>query len=57
MAAIRKQVDGHAASPAVGGARKPMRVMSAAARAKLARNLAKARAAKAAKVKRTAAAA
>jgi hypothetical protein len=93
MAAIRKQVDGHAAAPAVNGARGPKRVMSAAdkrriaaaqrrrwaafhaeqkggsakieprrklsaaAKAKLAANLAKARAAKAAKAKRMAKAA
>jgi hypothetical protein len=56
MATIRKQVDGHAAAPAVNGARRPKRVMSAAARARLAANLAKARAAKAGKAKRMAAA-
>jgi hypothetical protein len=93
MAAIRKQVHGHAAAPAVDGARRPKRVMSAAARRRIAaaqrkrwavfhagqksgtailhrsgncrlwprlssrRNLTKARAAKAAKVKRMAKAA
>jgi hypothetical protein len=93
IAAIRKQVDGHGAAPAVSGVLKPKRVMSpaakrriaaaqrkrwvafhaeqkagaaktvpkrklsAAAKAKLAANPAKARAAKAAKVKRIAAAA
>jgi hypothetical protein len=36
MAAIRKQVDGHVAAPAVSGARKPRRVMSAAARRRIA---------------------
>jgi hypothetical protein len=92
MAAIRKQVDGHAAARAAVGAPGPKRILSAAARrriaaaqrkrwavfhadqkrgaaktapkrklsaaarAKLVRNLAKARAAKAAKAKRTAAA-
>ena len=93
MAAIRKQVHGHAAAPAVDGARRPKRIvsaaakrriaaaprkrwaafhaekkrgseksapkrkLSAAAKAKLVTNLVKARAAKAAKAKRTAAAA
>src|SRR6516164_5908663 len=36
MAAIRKQVDGHGAIPAVDGARRPKRVMSAAARRRIA---------------------
>jgi hypothetical protein len=36
IAAIRKQVDGHAAAPAVDGGRKPKRVMSAAARRRIA---------------------
>ena len=36
MAAIRKQVDGRAAAPAVNGARRPKRVMSAAARRRIA---------------------
>jgi hypothetical protein len=93
MAAIRKQVNGHAAAPAVDGTRKqkhnmstaarrriaaaqrkrwaafhaekksgtaktaPKRELSAAAKAKLAANLAKARAAKAAKARRMAKAA
>jgi hypothetical protein len=36
MAAIRKQVDGHAAAPVVDGARRPKRAMSAAARRRIA---------------------
>ena len=36
MAAIRKQVDGHAAAPVVDGARRAKRVMSAAARRRIA---------------------
>jgi hypothetical protein len=36
MAAIRKQVDGHAVVPAVDGARAPKRVMSAAAKRRIA---------------------
>jgi hypothetical protein len=36
MAAIRKQVDGHAAAPAVAGTRGPKHVMSAAAKRKIA---------------------
>ena len=36
IAAIRKQVDGHAAAPAVDGARRPKRNMSSAARRRIA---------------------
>jgi hypothetical protein len=36
MAAIRQQVDGHAAAPAVDGARRPKRVMPAAAKRRIA---------------------
>src|SRR5215831_14801701 len=36
MAAIRKQVDGHAGAPAVDGTRRPKRIMSAAARRRIA---------------------
>jgi hypothetical protein len=36
MAAIRKQVDGHAAAPAVDGAGRPKRGMSAAAKRRIA---------------------
>ena len=36
MAAIRKQVDGHAAAPAVDGAHRPKRAMSAAAKRRIA---------------------
>ena len=36
MAAIRKQVGGHAAAPAVDGAQKTKRVMSAAAKQRIA---------------------
>jgi hypothetical protein len=77
MAAIRKQVDGHAAASAAVGGPRPKRIpsgaakprmgaapkaapklkLSAAAKANLVRNLAKARAAKAAKTRRLAAAA
>jgi hypothetical protein len=36
MAAVRKQVDGHAVAPAVDGGRRPKQVMSAAARRRIA---------------------
>ena len=36
MAAIRQQVDGHVAAPTVDGARRPKRVMSAAAKRRIA---------------------
>jgi hypothetical protein len=36
IAAIRKQVDGHAAAPAADGTRRPKRVMSAAAKRRIA---------------------
>jgi hypothetical protein len=36
MAAIRKQVDGHGATPAVDGDHRPKRVMSAAAKRRIA---------------------
>jgi hypothetical protein len=36
MAAIRKQIDGHAVAPAVDGTRRPKRVMSTAAKRRIA---------------------